>query len=402
MTVRSARSGDRTELEIGTGSVLGLGDPPPLPRPRPGMSASAALELIIREALQRPPCVVSFSGGRDSSTVLALATDVARRDGLPLPVPVTLEFPDCDTADEHEWQSAVVRRLQLADWQRIAYRDEMDIVGPIAGPVLRDKGVLWPFNAFFHIPIMDLAQGGTVLSGIFGDEILNDSWSWRRQNLLLQRRARPLPADVVRILVALGPTPLRAWFLRRRAERSGAPTPRPAWLRAEAFNAISATFQQLRAEESLSFRRSVMRVLWRLRSREAGLAAMRLLAADRGVVHVAPFAEPQFVAALVAERGWRMFRSRSEAVAHLSRGLLPEQLVTRSTKAWFDAAFFSTYSRRFVETWDGTGLDERFVDIEELRKTWRAAEPPDARTYALLQSAWLADQTAASAGEAAE
>ena len=42
-----------------------------------------ALEHVVREALLRPPCGVAFSGGRDSSAVLAVAAHVARRDGLP-------------------------------------------------------------------------------------------------------------------------------------------------------------------------------------------------------------------------------------------------------------------------------------------------------------------------------
>jgi asparagine synthase (glutamine-hydrolysing) len=48
-----------------------------------------ALEQVVRNALQRPPCGVAFSGGRDSSLVLAVATHVARRDGLPDPLPIT-------------------------------------------------------------------------------------------------------------------------------------------------------------------------------------------------------------------------------------------------------------------------------------------------------------------------
>ena len=56
-------------------------------------SPRAALEAVVLRALLRPPCLVSFSGGRDSSLVLAIASDVARRHGLPLPVPATNRFP---------------------------------------------------------------------------------------------------------------------------------------------------------------------------------------------------------------------------------------------------------------------------------------------------------------------
>ena len=56
-------------------------DPAPLPEPG-GLGVRGALEAAVLPALQRPPCLVSFSGGRDSSAVLAVAADVARRHGL--------------------------------------------------------------------------------------------------------------------------------------------------------------------------------------------------------------------------------------------------------------------------------------------------------------------------------
>ena len=53
----------------------------PTADPRP------TLERILLGALQRAPCVVAFSGGRDSSALLAEATRVARVHGLEDPVP---------------------------------------------------------------------------------------------------------------------------------------------------------------------------------------------------------------------------------------------------------------------------------------------------------------------------
>ena len=51
-------------------------------------------------ALRRPPCLVSFSGGLDSSALLAVATAVARREGLDDPVPATLVVPGSPESDE--------------------------------------------------------------------------------------------------------------------------------------------------------------------------------------------------------------------------------------------------------------------------------------------------------------
>src|SRR5579884_3063930 len=87
------------ELEVLCSQMLGRDEgAEALPRPAPG-GLYAALESVLVAALSRPPCAVSFSGGRDSSAVLALATDAARRHGLELPVPVTMRFPSVTAAE---------------------------------------------------------------------------------------------------------------------------------------------------------------------------------------------------------------------------------------------------------------------------------------------------------------
>ncbi|MGH3092626.1 MAG: hypothetical protein ACRDOG_09935, partial [Gaiellaceae bacterium] len=68
-------------LEIAAGVVFGSERRRSLPRTR--RSPRHSLEDAVRPALLRPPCAVSFSGGRDSSLVLAVAAHVARSDGLP-------------------------------------------------------------------------------------------------------------------------------------------------------------------------------------------------------------------------------------------------------------------------------------------------------------------------------
>ena len=102
-----------SRFEIATGMVFGTGDDrSTLPDPD-GSTPLEALERELLPALLRPPCMVSFSGGRDSSAVLAGAVNLARREGLPPPIPVTNVFPDVREADEHQWQQHVVRHLGL-------------------------------------------------------------------------------------------------------------------------------------------------------------------------------------------------------------------------------------------------------------------------------------------------
>jgi len=54
-------------------------------------------------ALLRPPCVVAFSGGRDSSRLLAAAADLAAREDLAPPTAYTFRYPLDPAADESHW-----------------------------------------------------------------------------------------------------------------------------------------------------------------------------------------------------------------------------------------------------------------------------------------------------------
>src|SRR5215471_5458274 len=132
-------------LEIAAGFPLPGG--PSLPGLIPSeVQPRVAFAESMVAALSRPPCVVSFSGGRDSSLVLALAVDVARREGLSLPVPVTVRTAGDADAEELSWQESVVRHLGLDDWDRVAIGEELECIGTEAGQILLRHGVLWPAN----------------------------------------------------------------------------------------------------------------------------------------------------------------------------------------------------------------------------------------------------------------
>ena len=70
-------------------------------------------------------------------------------------------------------------------------------------------------------------------------------------------------------------------------------------------------------------------------------------------------------------------------------GLVPDDVLARRTKASFDGAFWNRHSRAFAAGWGGGGVDADLVDTDALRREW-AQERPDARTFTLLQAAWLA------------
>ena len=98
-----------TPFDIASGTVLGVGPPTLRAVPPVAPDPLAALGRAVLPALRRPPCVVSFSGGLDSS-VLAVAVRMARWEGLPDPVPVTWRFTGAPRADESSWQTESSRR----------------------------------------------------------------------------------------------------------------------------------------------------------------------------------------------------------------------------------------------------------------------------------------------------
>ena len=376
-----------TSLEVACGIVLGPGNSAPEELlPDSPATPIAAFERVVLEALERPPCLVSFSGGRDSSAALAVAARVARREGLPLPIPATNRFPAVESSDELDWQELVVSHLGLRDWYRNDVADELDCVGPVGRDVLRRHGLLWPFNAFFHVPLLQAARGGSLITGIGGDEVFGGS-RWSRATAVLSGRARPRPRDVLRIALALAPPSLRAPALRRRLDV------RFPWLRPASLQRVLDAWAAQDAAEPFGWGKDFS--WWRtLRYWQVARRSLAVLAADADALIVHPFADPGFSRALARLPEDRRFADRSAAMEMLFGDVLPTAVIGRVSKATFDGAFFNVHSRGLVETWRGEGADAMHVDVDSLREHWSSPEP-DARSFLLLQSAWLARERAA-------
>jgi Asparagine synthase len=378
-------------LEVATGIVLGVGTP--LVADGPPRTPIDALEAAVRPALERAPCLVSFSGGRDSSAVLAVAAALARREGLPLPIPATNRFPGAPGSEEADWQERVVRHLELEDWLRLEHEDELDCVGPVARRVLLRHGLLWPFNAHFHAPLTGAAAGGSLLTGIGGDELLSAS-ALDRAGALLRGRARPRRRDLLRLAYALAPGPVRRRALRRRF-----PGELP-WLTRQAQDEFRSRWIEQAAADPLAWGRRMRRVGAR-RDLRVGAESLDRLGADSGTLVAHPLSSPQFALALAALPPSRRWTSRTQAMEAVFGHLLPRDVLDRSTKAHFDEAFWRDPSRAFAARWDGGGVDPHVVDVEALRREWSSGRPL-AQSFLLLQSAWLAQARTGSAAEPVE
>ena len=368
-----------TDLELASGLVLGVApvDRAPATAPTP----RAALEESLLSALSRPPCLVSFSGGRDSSAVLAVAAAVARREGLPLPIPVTLRFPAATDSAESEWQEQVIGHIGLQDWIRLEMTDELDCVGPVATACLARHGVLWPSNAHFHAPVLAHARGGSFLTGVGGDEMLGSS-RWFHARRVMARRAGFRPRDIAAVALAWSPARVRRLVLRRRLH---APFP---WLHDVVVRRVE---RQLADDEAATPYGWSAGIHFNASHRylHVGTDSLAALAGAEGVALSHPFLDRGFVAALAALPHAQRFESRREAMDAIFHDVLPEEVRARRTKASFDGAFWHRYSRELVARWNGEGIDSAFVDVDRLREEW-SSDSPDPRTYILLQAVKVA------------
>lgn len=358
-----------TPLEIASGFVVGMLPPQPVAG-APGMSPLTALEQVVRGALLRPPCVISFSGGMDSSFVLAVAVRLARREGLDLPLPVTWRIPDAPLSHESPWQERVMAGLGLARWEILTARgDDLDLVGPVAQRVLRRLGSVHPVNLHLHLPIIEMACGGSLLTGWGGDQILGSALG-HPSAPLARRMRRRVPGHAVDLL-------------RWRADRDALPWLHPHWSRRR----VSALRRELRAAP----RRPDHRMHWHLRRRATSLVSANFdaLGDDNDVRVVNPLLDPRFVGSLARELRGTTGLTRSDVLRRIGGDHLPDVATAARPKATFAEVFLRRPIRELVHCWSGEGVDERYVDPARLARAWSSWPIPD-ETASLAQAVWLA------------
>jgi len=343
--------------------------------------ALEALEALVLPALLRPPCLVAFSGGRDSSALLAAAATIARRHGLDPPVPVTLRFGGDSRTEEEGWQDLTIRHLALAEWLRLDLTTELDALGSIGSSLLERHGEYWPPLAHSSVPMLEAAAGGALLTGNGGDELLS-AWDLRRNWLLRHGRVVPKRADAKALVLFSLPVRLRREIWRRRLPL------RLGWLTPEADEELQRLWAAQSATRDASWSDYVDRVLGS-RYFELGRAVFAMLADDAGVLLVEPFLEPAFARAVARTAPAEGFAGRTEALERLFGDLLPAETLRRTTKASFTTVAWGPAARAFAAAWDGSGLDAGLVDADALRSEW-LGDRPDFRSLTPLQCAWLA------------
>jgi asparagine synthase (glutamine-hydrolysing) len=362
-------------IDEGIGEALGE---PELPEISKSLHPLEALENAALPALQRPPCFVMFSGGRDSSLLLSVATRVARREGLSLPIPVTHVFPAFPETDEADWQKLVLRHLRLENQLCQVFDGELNLLAPLVQESIRRHGLVAPAGVHLWVPAIVEARGGSLMTGQSGDYLLNGGSFARIRDVAKGHRRASLrtPLSIVR---GLAPRPVRRSVSRLRLPES------PSWLQPGAV----AEWRSLQAaEEASEPLRWDSYVRWFRRRRYVLLCrqAVEKLANACEVRVFEPLTDELFLAALAEEGGALGWGTRTATLRALFGDLLPDAVLSRQSKADFTRAYWSGDAREFIRGWDGGGLPTH-VDPEELRRVWEK-DRPDARTGLLLQAAW--------------
>jgi asparagine synthase (glutamine-hydrolysing) len=137
------------------------------------------LDRAVRRTLSAGPTGVFLSGGFDSVSVAAVATDLAQKNELPLPRGLSLAFPD-PLCDERHVQASVAKRLGLS----LALVDFDEAAGPrglLDAALELNRELSAPlFNSWMPAYLTLVKRGRsqgvrTIITGEGGDEWLGVS-----------------------------------------------------------------------------------------------------------------------------------------------------------------------------------------------------------------------------------
>jgi asparagine synthetase B (glutamine-hydrolysing) len=140
---------------------------------------SDVLDVAVRRCLGFGPTAVFLSGGFDSVSIAAVASDQARRTGAETPRALSLAFPDA-ACDERDRQTGVARALGLP----LGLVDFHEAAGPsglLGEGLALNRGLASPLFNVWAPAYLELARRGsrlgvrTILTGSGGDEWLGVS-----------------------------------------------------------------------------------------------------------------------------------------------------------------------------------------------------------------------------------
>lgn len=341
-------------------------------------------------------CAVLLSGGLDSSSIACVAQGLLAARGQRL---TTISAAFTDECDEGRYQREVIERtgsdhVSIAMDQAMSGTNLREALGVFRDPVpVGDHWMAWPL-------LEAVAERGirVALTGVDGDRVVSHGQG-RLQELVLTgdyatlwRELRPASVRRVASLLLATRLPRSAvkaidGFLGRaeRDHRAALELIRP--------ELIGRTGARERLAEARSRPRSAREAHVRalLRSdRTSDLDLFHPLGRKLGVEVRHPFFDRRLVELCVSLPASQKLRNGVSRLVlrEAMRGVLPELVRTRRSKAFFDAPFARWVNRvRRTNSRDFKNLD-RFVDVARLRNEARRL-PVDLFWRCMVVSAWL-------------
>ena len=193
------------------------------------------------------------------------------------------------------------------------------------------------------------------------------AWGYRPAVDVLFLREQPTRPGLSNLCTMLLPVPVRKSRLKP-------PAPVVPWLTAEAVADARRRIAKDSASEPVSYAR---RLAWYLGSRHAQMLlwTTSLLAEETSTLVVRPFLDALFLAAWGRQTGHLGFRGRTAAMNELFGDLLPAAIIERADKGMY-WHYWGQASRQMARTWQGGGVDGRYVDPQALGEAWASTQYP--------------------------
>ncbi len=336
-----------------------------------------ALCVEIESSLDDRPVYVEFSGGCDSSVVLAAAAAVCRRVGHADPVPVTFRFPEYPETDESSFQDTVVEALGLTAWQCFESPD-MELLGGPSRAAQRSLGVAWPPQVFTRAAIWSELEPGVLLTGEGGDEVLGPPLFNPLRSVASAARRRDAAAAAQAARLAVMGSSQRA-----RLIVSGNPLGwEVPWLSPELRQEVFALAAHEAAQEPIR-RTSWARWYLRAPSVHRMESNLRWFGASFGLDVRCPLMAPAVVWAAVDVVPPYRRRTRTQLLHAAFADTVPGVVRSRTSKIHLTRPFFGGSTKAFAAHWDGSGLPPG-IDAEWLRHEWLTSDEPHAGSAMLL------------------
>jgi asparagine synthase (glutamine-hydrolysing) len=325
------------------------------------------------------PVATDLSGGLDSSSIVTVAADLARR-GEAAPISAaSLVFPGHPDADEALYIKDVVR-IAGVPWIRVE-RPRFDAVACLAAARDRRDIPEFPADVMGEGIRRALADRGfrVSVSGTGGDHALSGSF-YHYADLLRRGRLVALARRYVVIarsadmgwgsamFLQAGIWPLLPGLVKRAVRRARRRAPAvPAWIASD-FARRTALADRLRREPTPDRLPSVARydVVQQYRSGFAVLAAeaYERASTEAGIEDRHPFFDRrliEFMVALPEEQRWHGGQTK-RVLRQAMKGLLPESVRLRGDKGEFSSLFLDAFA--------AIGGQAFFDDLELARRGW--------------------------------